>query len=70
MDTGISGGSLVRPLLGFNVGVEIGQLALLTLAFAVARVLRGTDFRLLAPMAAAGLCGIGVFWFVGRSLAA
>ncbi len=70
MDTGIRGDSLVRPLLGFNVGVEIGQLALLTLAFAAARVLRGTNFHRLAPVAAAGLCGIGVFWFVGRSLAA
>lgn len=69
MDTGVSGGSLLLPLLGFNIGVEVGQLTLLMIAFAVARVFRGTNVRLFAPVAAAGLCGIGVFWFVSRSLA-
>jgi hydrogenase/urease accessory protein HupE len=31
--SGISGGQLVGPLLGFNVGVELAQLAILVLAF-------------------------------------
>ncbi len=69
METGIVGGSLALPLLGFNVGVEVGQLALLALVFVAVYFLRGTRAALLAPLAAAALCGIGVFWFVGRSLA-
>ena len=32
MDTGIRGGSLFAPLLGFNIGVEVGQLCLLVVA--------------------------------------
>ena len=70
MDTGVSGSNLVVPLLGFNLGVEAGQLALLGIAFIAARMLRNTPAWRLAPVGAAALCGIGVFWFVGRSLAA
>ena len=70
MDTGVSGSNLVLPLLGFNLGVEAGQLALLGLAFFAAGALRRTEAYRLAPLGAAALCGIGVFWFVGRSLAA
>ncbi len=70
MDTGISGSNLVAPLLGFNLGVEAGQLALLGVAFIAAWALRHTPAWRLAPVGAAALCGIGVFWFVGRSLAA
>lgn len=70
MGSGISGDSLLLPLLGFNVGVEIGQFALLTLAFLVVYFFRDSQGRLLAPMAAASVCGIGVFWFISRSFAA
>ena len=70
MDSGVGGNELVIPLLGFNLGVEAGQLGLLALAFLAARALRDTDAHRVAPVGAAALCGIGVFWFVGRSLAA
>lgn len=70
METGIQGTSLLAPLLGFNLGVELGQLLLLFLALIAFRLLRGNLHRQLAPTVAAGLCGIGVFWFISRSLAA
>ena len=70
MEAGIRGDSLLRPLLGFNLGVELGQLALIALAFLVASRLPATRLRKLAPVTAGALCGIGIFWFVGRSLAA
>ncbi len=68
MDTGISGRSLIAPLLGFNVGVEIGQLGLLIAFVIVGNVIGDRWRRRLAPGVAAALCAVGVFWFVGRSL--
>lgn len=70
METGIQGNNLLAPLIGFNLGVEVGQLALLLLAFVAFRLFRGRGLENLAPVTAACLCGIGVFWFVSRSLAA
>ena len=70
MDTGLSGESLFVPLLGFNLGVEAGQLILVGVAFGAAAVLGRTNVEKLAPITAASLCGVGVFWFVSRSLAA
>lgn len=69
METGIRGASLLGPLLGFNLGVELGQLGLLFFAYLAFRLLSGRAQRQLAPVIAASLCGIGVFWFIGRSLA-
>jgi hypothetical protein len=69
METGVAGSSLLIPLLGFNFGVEIGQLVLIAIAFMAAHLLRNRQLHLAPALLAAGLCGIGVFWFVGRSLA-
>jgi hypothetical protein len=69
METGILGTSLFIPLLGFNLGVEIGQLVLVAGALAAASVLRRRLPDAAAPILAAGLCGIGIFWFVGRTFA-
>ena len=69
METGILGTSLFVPLLGFNLGVEIGQLTLVAAALAAASLLGNRLPDWAAPMLAAGLCGIGIFWFVGRTFA-
>ncbi len=62
---------LAELLVGFNVGVEIGQL---TLVLAVTLLAAGLMKLKLAPpraivveFAAAGLVGLGLFWFVSRS---
>lgn len=68
MQTGILGTALFIPLLGFNLGVEIGQLLLVAAALGVAFLLRGKVPRAAMPALAAGLCGIGVYWFIGRTL--
>lgn len=67
IETGVLGASLFVPLLGFNLGVEAGQLIIVVIALAAASLLRGKAPRAAAPALAAGLCGIGVFWFVGRT---
>lgn len=69
MDTGIDGASLAIPLLGFNLGVEAGQLALLAAFYVVGRILGAGRVARLAPALASALCAVGVYWFVGRSLA-
>jgi hypothetical protein len=69
METGLLGTSLLVPLLGFNLGVELGQLILVTVALFAGVLLRNHVPRIVPQLVAAGLCGIGVFWFVGRTLA-
>lgn len=69
METGIVGQSLFVPLLGFNLGVEVGQLLLVGAALLVVRISARFTPAFASQLVAAGLCGIGVFWFVGRTLA-
>ena len=62
---------LVPLLLGFNIGVEIGQLAFITLMLVALYLLRKqypvrTLLRL-NEVFAAGLCGLGVFLLVHRT---
>ena len=68
METGILGTSLFIPLLGFNVGVEVGQLMLVAVAIGLASIFRDRVPHAVTPMLAASLCGVGVYWFVGRTL--
>lgn len=67
MESGILGTSLIVPLFGFNLGVEVGQLLLVAIALGAAALLRDRVPQAAAPALAAGLCGIGVYWFVGRT---
>lgn len=63
---------LVPALAGFNLGVELGQLAVVALAWPALRFAG----RVVAPagrlwardLAVAGLCGLGCFWLVERAL--
>jgi len=68
MQTGVFGNSLILPLFGFNVGVELGQLVLVAAAVGLAYALQRHLHRATPQLLAAGLCGVGVFWFVGRTL--
>lgn len=62
---------LAELLLGFNLGVEIGQLACVTLVllfvYLLTRLYRGLPRRPLADLVASGLIAVGMFWFVSRS---
>lgn len=63
---------LLGPLLlGFNIGVEIGQLALIALMlvafFSLRRQYSARTLMRLNEVIAAGLCGLGVFLFVHRT---
>ncbi|MFK7730267.1 MAG: DUF6702 family protein [Pseudomonadales bacterium] len=61
---------LVWSLLGFNIGVELGQLAIVVLVVPVLFVLRKTAFyqRVVMPLGAAALIAISLYWFAERAL--
>jgi len=63
---------LVRALVGFNVGVELGQLMVVALLWSLLRLLaRRRDGRLeqfVVELGSAAICGVGLFWFLTRSL--
>jgi len=62
---------LAEILVGFNLGVEVGQLTIVLLVTGIVILARRT--RLATPRAittdvlASSLVGIGMFWFIGRS---
>jgi hypothetical protein len=62
---------LALALLGFNIGVEVGQLAVLMLIFPLlagaARWRDGRAHRGLLELGSAAICGLGLFWFVTRA---
>ncbi|HSD09956.1 MAG TPA: HupE/UreJ family protein [Candidatus Binatia bacterium] len=74
LEIGLPAKRLALALLGFNAGVEIGQLAIVfTLWLLAALALRlrpATDSRLGFDLASAGLCALGLYWFVVRAFVA
>lgn len=63
--------AFVRSLLGFNIGVEAGQLALVALAFPLLMRLRKTHCyqRFVQPVLALAIFGTGIAWAFERGLA-
>ena len=60
---------LVPALVGFNVGVEVGQLAVVTLGWAALVTLERLAPGGRRPVAEAGsavVCGLGLYWFIVR----
>ena len=64
---------LAELLVGFNLGVEAGQLTLVVGATLLVVALRRLHLALPRPIVvdvgSAFLVGLGMFWFVGRSFA-
>ena len=62
---------LAPALLGFNLGVEVGQLVLVTALWPVlrdlARVRHGKPHRILVEIGSAALCSVGMFWLLTRA---
>ncbi|HLY37909.1 MAG TPA: HupE/UreJ family protein, partial [Candidatus Binatia bacterium] len=65
-DAGLDTARLARALLGFNGGVELGQLAAVVLVWPL---LHAAARRRLAAaeIGSAAIAGLGVFWFVSRA---
>jgi hypothetical protein len=71
MEISLPTSRLVPALLGFNLGVEIGQLVLVAALWPVVRDLaqlrEGRPHRLLVEFGSAALCSVGMFWFLTRA---
>jgi len=66
-------GRLLPALLGFNLGVEAGQLAIVAvvwpLLWSLTRVRAGAAYRPLVEAGTALVCALGVFWWIERAFA-
>ena len=60
--------SLMVGLLGFNLGVEFGQIGVISLAWLATRWLRREDLyrKLVAVPASVAIAGFGLWWTVQR----
>lgn len=67
---GGGGGNRVAALLGFNVGVEIGQLAIILAVFPLLYLLRNWAGyrRVVLQTASAALVAVSCFWFIERTM--
>ncbi len=65
-DAALPPGALARLLLGFNGGVELGQLVVVVAALPLVRLAR-TWRPALLDVGSAAVAGLGVFWFVARA---
>lgn len=77
-DLGLPGGQFWSALLGFNVGVEMGQLSVVAIAFLLAMLLRrrltaateGSTYRRWVVVPASSLIAITGLWWAVQRLAA
>jgi hypothetical protein len=67
----IPAAKLAELLFGFNFGVELGQLTVVSLAIGIAMLISRTRLamprQVVAQLGAAVLIGLGLYWFVQRS---
>ncbi|MEL7249563.1 MAG: HupE/UreJ family protein [Bacteroidota bacterium] len=67
-EKGLSGDYMVLSLLGFNVGVELGQVAIICLAFPVLFLLRKTiAYPKIITYGSVLLILISLYWFIERA---
>ncbi|MEP7314087.1 MAG: HupE/UreJ family protein, partial [Pseudomonadota bacterium] len=69
-DLGLTGGALVRALIGFNLGVEAGQVVIVAILMPLIYLLRGTVFyrRLALPVGATAISVLALYWIALRAL--
>ena len=67
-DAGLARGDLAAPLLGFNLGVEIGQLCIVALVLPLAWTFRSTrGYRGAFAGGSLAIAGIATLWLVQRA---
>jgi hypothetical protein len=68
-DLGLPQGALALALVGFNAGVELGQLAIVAVFLPAAFLLRGTSFYRVGVLRLGSLAvaALAAWWFVERA---
>lgn len=67
-DAGLAQGALVAPLVGFNLGVEIGQLCIVAAVLPIAWSLRGTrTYRGAFAVGSLAIAAVAGLWLVQRA---
>ncbi|MES3001770.1 MAG: HupE/UreJ family protein [Pseudomonadota bacterium] len=68
-DLGLPQGALALALVGFNLGVEIGQMAIVVAFVPIAFALRGTAFyrKGLMPIGSILIAIVAMYWFIQRA---
>jgi hypothetical protein len=68
-ELGLPQGAMALSLFGFNVGVELGQLAIVVILLPLAYALRGTRFYRQAVLTGGSACIVvlALWWFVERA---
>jgi len=67
-DAGLAKGALAAPLVGFNVGVEIGQLCIVAVVLPLAWSLRGTrTYRGAFAGGSLAIAAVAALWLVQRA---
>lgn len=70
-ETGLPRERVVPALLGFNLGVELGQLVIVAVGYALlVAIVRGDDprRRRVVQLASAPILAVGLYWFLSRGL--
>ena len=69
-DLGLTATGLLKALVGFNLGVELGQIAIVILVMPLLYGLRGTWFyrRLALPAGAAVIALLALYWIADRTM--
>ena len=67
-DLGLMGDGIVLPLLGFNIGVELGQIAIVLLFVPLAYLARDTALykRVFVPVGSVAIMVLAGVWLVER----
>jgi hypothetical protein len=71
-EIGLPPGRVAAALLGFNLGVELGQLVVVAVCWPLLRVLlrrEPAQRRLLVQLGSCPILAAGLYWFLSRSLA-
>jgi hypothetical protein len=67
VEAGLPAGRLLAALLGFNLGVEAGQLVVVALLWAALRRIGGARRGLVVEAGSASVLALGTVWFVLRT---
>lgn len=67
-DFGLPAGQFIPALIGFNVGVEVGQLTVIAIAFVLVgwAIKRSWYRQAIAVPASCVIAAVGAYWFVER----